>query len=150
MSDTFRIGFSGENLGAKDLAHFSPKIYRAGASYLLNGGRASLNFDLRQREINQGLGASEALLVQDFGTTSSKPDYPYERMAILSGSATVYDMFLLSIGWGRNLGGFKREQISAGLGLANDKATLSFSLAKPQGSSKKWSQAVSASLVAQM
>lgn len=151
LGDTFRIGASAENLGSRNLGNFAPTIYRAGASFLLVGGNANINLDLRQRSVVSALGASEALLTADSSADSLKmSDQESERMAIISGSSVIYDLLRLSVGYGRNIGGDSREQVSAGFSFVNEKATFSYSMMKPQRNSPTWSQAVSAAFVAQM
>ena len=148
LTPNLRFGISGENIANSKVTEFAPRIYRAGLAFLMNGD-VSVHVDLRQRDRVNSHEIAKADPDFSLAAEENAADAEYakpERMAIVSGSARVYDMLRLIAGYGQAVEGPERRSVSGGAVLVNGDMSFSYTFSRPYMSYKESQQAFNLSM----
>lgn len=134
LSQSFRLGFSAENLANKKIQYAAPTFYRAGASYFW-GDIATINLDYRRREsisVYEGNTPSIALVDASSNKTSGT-----ENLVVGSAAVRVYDLLRLIASVGQQKSGdYSATRVAGGVSLVNQQFNFSYQALRPDISSE--------------
>lgn len=132
LTQGLRLGASVENLFNEKVKEFSPRFYRAGASYkLMQMISLGIDYQQRQRVPQERVYSSEAKDTGSYDSLGSGFLSEDEKSVIASGSLAFKEMLLFSVGYGHGLDKTKRRSFAGGVSLSKDSLAVSYSLRRP-------------------
>ena len=125
LAPGWSIGASAQNLAARRISDFAPRIIRVGTAYQVNQ-LFTAHLELRQRD---RILVFEAPLDLDIAPMPKELSAP-ERMVLASGTLQVQEYLKIMASYGTSIAD-NRRALAAGVALTNKNFSLSYSASRP-------------------